>query len=78
MVLPGCDVADCGRKYGKDGEKLEKWSGEDVDGKRREKEQASELFKGYWRRCIGHEGYVELKESWQKSKKAYLKAQDGS
>jgi Domain of unknown function (DUF4385) len=63
-----------GRKHGKDGKVLEKWSGEDVGGKRREKDQASELFKEYWRRCINCKKYNELKAEWQKSKKDYQKS----
>lgn len=63
-----------GRKYGKDGEKLDKWSeDDDVDGKRREKLEASELFKGFWRRCIADEQYLSLKQEWTDAKKEYLK-----
>ena len=62
-----------GRKYGADGKPLEKWTGDDVEGKRREKEEASEIFKGYWRRCTSHEKYLELKEEWMKAKKEYEK-----
>lgn len=64
-----------GRKYGKDGEMLEKWSGKDEDGKRKEKEEASEIFKGYWRRCINDEAYGQLKEEWTKEKKEWQKKQ---
>lgn len=60
-----------GRKYGADGKQLEKWSGDDADGKRKEKEDASELFKGYWRRCTSDEEYLELKKQWQKEKKQH-------
>lgn len=63
--------ADCGRKYDADGNKIDKWSGDDVDGKRKEKEEASELFKGYWRRCIAHEKYIDLKKRWQQEKKEF-------
>jgi len=63
-----------GRKYDKDGDRLEKWTGEDVDGKRREKEEASEIFKGYWRSCSSSERYVELKKEWSEAKKAYIKS----
>jgi len=35
-----------GRKYGPNGKVLDKWTGDDVDGKRKEKEEASEIFKG--------------------------------
>ncbi len=64
-----------GRKYGADGKQLQKWSEDDVDGKRKEKEEASEIFKGYWRRCLVSEKYVRLKEDWSKAKKEYLKSQ---
>ena len=63
-----------GRKYGDDGKVLEKWDGEDVDGKRREKEEASEVFKEYWRRCTSCEAYKELKVEWGRDKKEWLKA----
>lgn len=59
------------RKYGADGKQLEKWSGDDLDGKRMEKEQASQLFKGYWRRCISYDKYLSLKEEWQQEKKEF-------
>lgn len=68
-----------GRKYGKGGEKLDRWSDEDQDdesGKRREKILASDLFKGFWRRCIADEEYVSLKQRWTEEKRVYLKAQD--
>ncbi|KAK5103539.1 hypothetical protein LTS08_002955 [Lithohypha guttulata] len=64
-----------GKKYGRDGKQLAKWTEEeDVDGKRREKEEASELFKGYWRRCTSCERYVELKKRWQDEKKEFVKS----
>lgn len=66
-----------GRKYAKDtGEKLDKWSGgseEDVR-KRREKEDASEVFKAVWRRCIEDEDYKTLKQEWINAKKEFVKA----
>ena len=62
-----------GRKYGSDGKVLEKWTGDDSEGKRREKEEASEIFKGYWRRCTSHEKYLRLKGEWIKAKKEYQK-----
>lgn len=62
------------RKYGADGKQLDKWKDKDVDGKRKEKEEASELFKGYWRRCIEDEEYVALKKQWQKEKKDFNKS----
>lgn len=68
-----------GRKYAKStGEQLEKWSGgteEDVR-KRKEKEDASEIFKIVWRRCIDYEEYKKLKDDWIKDKKQYLKTQE--
>lgn len=65
-----------GRKYGPGGEELDKWTEEDVDGKRKEKEEASEIFKAYWRRCTSSPKYLQLKEEWSKAKKEYLKVQD--
>ncbi|OAP65780.1 hypothetical protein AYL99_01752 [Fonsecaea erecta] len=62
-----------GRKYGADGKQLAKWTEDDVDGKRKEKEEASEIFKVYWRRCIGSEEYIRLKNEWLKAKQQYLK-----
>lgn len=66
-----------GRKYAKEtGEKLDKWSGgseEDVR-KRKEKEDASEVFKVVWRRCIDDEEYKILKQEWVGAKKEYVKA----
>jgi hypothetical protein len=64
-----------GRKYGADGKQLGKWTEEDVDGRRKEKEDASEIFKGYWRRCLASEQYVRLKEEWSKAKNEYCKSQ---
>ena len=67
-----------GRKYAKDGSgKNERWLGEGKDGeegrKRREKEEASELFKRFWRRCLEDEGYQALKEEWISEKKEWEK-----
>lgn len=65
-----------GRKYDKDsGEQLEKWTGDDVGGKRKEKEEASDIFKGYWRRCAECEEYDRLKRDWTRAKKEYLETQ---
>jgi len=64
-----------GWKYDKDGEQLEKWTGKDVDGKRKEKEEASEIFKVYWRRCIASDKYGQLKKDWSEAKKEYIRAQ---
>lgn len=67
-----------GRKYAKDtGDKLEKWtvgSEEDVR-KRREKEEASEIFKVVWRRCIEDKRYKGLKQDWTTEKKDFEKSQ---
>ncbi|WPG97880.1 Hypothetical protein R9X50_00066200 [Acrodontium crateriforme] len=63
-----------GRKYGNDGNVLAKWTDDDVDGKRKEKEEASEIFKEYWRRCQNHEKYLELKEEWKEGKKKHDRA----
>lgn len=70
-----------GRKYAKGGEKTlnERWSAEGVDGeegrKRREKEEASEIFKGYWRRCVEDADYQDLKSKWMGEKKEWEKRQ---
>ena len=66
-----------GKKYGEDGKVLEKWTGEDVDGKRKEKEEASEIFKEMWRRCLADEGYGELKTKWTKEKKDWQEDEGG-
>ena len=65
-----------GRKYAKDGSgKNERWEGEGKDGeegkKRREKEEASKLFKGFWRRCLEDEGYQVLKVDWMRETKEW-------
>lgn len=62
-----------GRKYGKDGKVLKKWEGDDADGKRKEKEEASEIFKGYWRRCTADEQYKKLKQEWQAANASFQK-----
>lgn len=66
-----------GRKYAKDtGDKLEKWAGgseEDVR-KRREKEEASEIFKAVWKRCIEDERFKSLKKDWIREKKDFEKS----
>ncbi|EXJ75285.1 uncharacterized protein A1O5_01981 [Cladophialophora psammophila CBS 110553] len=66
-----------GRKYGAGGKQLGKWTGEDAGGKRKEKAEASEIFKGYWRRCIASEEYIRLKEEWSRAKQQYLKVHRG-
>lgn len=66
-----------GRKYSKEtGEKLEKWAGgsEEDTRKRREKEEASEVFKAAWRRCIEDERYKLLKRDWITEKKDFEKS----
>lgn len=66
-----------GRKYAKDtGEELQKWSGgsEEEARKRKEKEDASEIFKVVWRRCIDGEAYKELKADWTREKIEFVKS----
>ncbi|POS74436.1 hypothetical protein DHEL01_v207176 [Diaporthe helianthi] len=66
-----------GRKYAKGtGDELQEWTGgseEDVR-KRREKEEASEIFKLLWRRCIEDEGYKGLRQDWIREKKDFEKS----
>lgn len=67
-----------GRKYAKEtGVKLEKWSGgsEEDARKRKEKEDASEVFKLVWRRCIEDEEYKGLKQEWVEAKRRFVKAE---
>lgn len=66
-----------GRKYGQDGEQLDEWTEEDGHGKRKEKEEASEIFKAYWRRCTRSERYLQLKQEWSRAKKEYRTAHGG-
>lgn len=66
-----------GRKYAAGGKELAKWVDEDVDGKRKEKEEASEIFKGFWRRCLVSDEYVQLKKEWTQAKKEYLEGHEG-
>lgn len=66
-----------GRKYAKDtGEELEKWSGgsEEDARKRKEKGDASEIFKAVWRRCIEEDRYKSLKEDWTRDKKDFVQS----
>jgi Domain of unknown function (DUF4385) len=58
-----------GRKYGKDGGELEKWTEEDATGQRAEKEEASRIFKEYWQRCTRDEAYRHLKNAWSVQKR---------
>ncbi|PIA89104.1 hypothetical protein CB0940_06716 [Cercospora beticola] len=39
-----------------------------------EKLAASEIFKVLWKECMKDEGYLRLKEQWQKEKKEWMKA----
>lgn len=62
-----------GRKYDRGtGRELARWSGGDETevGKRREKEEASEIFKAVWRRCIDDDKYQALKREWVEAKKS--------
>lgn len=67
-----------GRKYANrdTGETLGRWVGGTAEEvrKREEKEEASEIFKGVWRRCIEDEEYKALKGGWIREKKQYIKA----
>lgn len=66
-----------GRKYAKGtGDKLQKWTGgsEEEARKRREKEEASEIFKLVWRRCIDDEKYNSVKQDWIREKKDFEKS----
>jgi hypothetical protein len=64
-----------GRKYvdgrGK-GNMIEKSKGH--DGKK-EKEQASEIFKEVWERCRHHQGYQEMKKEFPRVQKEWLKTE---
>lgn len=77
-----------GRKYAARGkgegkgerEELAKWTGgtEEEVRKRREKEEASEIFKGVWRRCVEDGEYQGLKAAWKREKEAYAKTSSPS
>lgn len=63
-----------GRKYDREtGKEMGRWEGGDEGERagRREKEKASEVFKGCWRRCVEEEGYGELKKRWQAEKREW-------
>ena len=64
------DGASVGNGRGK--VEIEKWVPVDEAERkaRQDKWEASEIFKGYWRRCIEHEGYQELKKEWTEKRKA--------
>ncbi|KAH7411011.1 hypothetical protein BKA64DRAFT_662381 [Cadophora sp. MPI-SDFR-AT-0126] len=62
-----------GRKYvdGKEkGVKNERSSGHEG---REEKEEASRVFREVWERCKVHEGYLEMKEEFQREQKEWIK-----
>ncbi|KAF2829291.1 hypothetical protein CC86DRAFT_403936 [Ophiobolus disseminans] len=62
-----------GRKYDKNtGEELEKSKGH---AGMEEKLEASAIFKEVWEKAKGHEGYVRLKEAFQKEQKEWDKEQ---
>ncbi|KAH8668719.1 hypothetical protein BX600DRAFT_538730 [Xylariales sp. PMI_506] len=62
-----------GRKYDRTtGEELPRRN--DHPGKR-EKEEASRVFRGYWERCRAHDGYKRLKEEFQAEQKAWQKSE---
>jgi Domain of unknown function (DUF4385) len=42
---------------------------------RKEKEEASELFREVWERCRSHEGYQEMKKRFLKEQKEWLKTE---
>lgn len=54
------------------GERVQREKGEEHEGKK-EKEEASLVFRGWWDKARMHEGYKELKEEWQREKKAWEK-----
>ena len=59
-----------GKKYDKDRKVLKKWTGDDANGQREQKEGASRIFKGYWQRCTHNVSYIELKSAWLAEKQA--------
>lgn len=70
-----------GRKYGEDGEELEKSLGHKD---KQEKEESSMIFREVWERCRKHEGYLRKKEvflkeqkEWDKKMKGVKKEEDG-
>lgn len=60
-----------GRKYDAQGKVKAQWLDEDVDGKRKEKAEAAEIFKGYYQRAMKDSKYIELRERWKKDKKDF-------
>ncbi|PSR83002.1 hypothetical protein BD289DRAFT_436444 [Coniella lustricola] len=61
------------------GQELDKWTGGTVEEvrKRREKEEASEIFKVVWRRCIADEEYLALKKKWMGEKRVFEQGKAG-
>lgn len=57
------------------GKELDKWTGGSPEEmrKRKEKEEASEIFKAVWRRCVADEEYQTLKKKWMGEKKRFEK-----
>lgn len=47
---------------------LPKWEGGKGEEERKEKEQASDVFKEVWQRCRVDETYDRLREEWRKGK----------
>lgn len=52
----------------------DQWLDGDPDGKRKEKEDAAEVFKGYYQRAMKDARYIELREQWRKEKREFEKA----
>ena len=68
----GLEKGQLGRENG--AKVLERWDPEEGGAeweKRREKLEASEVFKEVWERCKAHEGYAELRKSWEAEKKEW-------
>lgn len=59
-----------GRKYGGDGQELEKSEGHDD---KEDKEEASRIFRECWERCKKDETYLRLKGEFVKEQKAWDK-----
>ena len=58
------------------GERVEREKGKEHEGKE-EKENASLVFRSWWDKARMHEGYKELKQEWQRKKKAWEKEAGG-
>ncbi|KAK3174611.1 hypothetical protein OEA41_001857 [Lepraria neglecta] len=63
-----------GRKYGADGNVIEFGEAEDWEG-RKEKEEASMIFREVWERARNHEGYQMKKKEFLKEQKEWDKDQ---